>query len=99
MTDYVLPWHQDDHGAQRQQRRRNAPGLWAQHLVPGEPPNMPPGFAGAFSCCRNCPWEVCEVCPPNRAWIAFHNQQIDELTPPRRSWWARLTGRTPQEDT
>lgn len=100
MTDYVLPWDQpsDERGREQRRRRRHAPGLWAQRLAFGEPPDMPPGFAGAFTCCRNCPWEACERCPPNDAWLAFHAKTVDDDTPPRRTWWARLTGRTSAQE-
>ena len=100
MTDYVLPWDQPDDAAAREQssRRRYAPGLWAQRVIPGEPPQMPPGFRGAFSCCTDCPRACCDTCPPNERWTRFHEttRQADKPAT-RRTWWARLMGRTPRE--
>lgn len=104
-TDYVLAWPSPDPvaglppatWAEITKRKRHAPGLWAQRLIPGVPADMPPGFSGAFSTCRGCPYACCEKCPPNDAWTEFHAREVEATTTRRRALWRRMTGRMPQE--
>ena len=100
MTDYVLPWERPLEHEKVAARKRHAPGLWGQRLEPGVPPDMPPDFAGAFSCCPMCPFACCESCRPNDEWTRFHEiEATAPNTPHRLSWWARITAQMRQEIT
>lgn len=104
-ADYVIAWPTAPpipglpsvQTAEMARRKRHAPGLWAQRLIPGVPPDMPPDFSGAFSTCWGCPFACCKTCPPNERWTEFHARPVEADTARRPTWWQRMTGRRPQE--
>jgi hypothetical protein len=106
-TDYVIAWPSPSplrgldaaKSAEAARRKRHAPGLWSQRLIPGIPPEMPPDYKGAFSTCWGCPFRLCEKCPPNEAWTEFHARQVEAKTAHRSTLWQRMTGHKPQETT
>ena len=103
-ADYVLAWPSPSlipglDQAEVARRKRHAPGLWAQRLTPGVPPDMPPDFAGVFTTCWGCPFACCERCMPNDKWTEFHAREAEATKTRRRTVWQRMTGHQPQETT